>query len=307
MATSENSRRLDFLPMPRSVVVEETLENYRKRMASRKDDPKSRGKTRPDNLAVAIQFAFLPTPEAKNHEGYQRAHGKIYPRLGTVISTYSPGDSPANPSPMQEKSEAIRTTVSSGLKCYESSGKRSPLGSLARMLLGSSTWLSTRCALTWKEKATKSSRLLYQLAPSVRRTAEIASGSSEGEPPLATPRASDWKGAAKTTEAKGRNPFTNSLMDAVENGLTPMLPTPTTNDQSGGANKVKIVDGKFIRDAGTIEHTANLNSVVRNGTETGARLRLQPAMTEWMMGYPPGWLSFPMEAGSPKRVSAAKA
>ena len=35
-----------------------------------------------------------------------------------------------------------------------------------------------------------------------------------------TPRTSDYKGASKQTEAKGRNPMTNSCMDAVENGLS---------------------------------------------------------------------------------------
>ena len=34
-----------------------------------------------------------------------------------------------------------------------------------------------------------------------------------------TPRASDYKGASRHTEIKGRNPMTNSCMDAVENGL----------------------------------------------------------------------------------------
>lgn len=38
---------------------------------------------------------------------------------------------------------------------------------------------------------------------------------------LPTPRSSDFKGASKQTEAKGRNPMTNSRMDAVENGLYP--------------------------------------------------------------------------------------
>jgi hypothetical protein len=41
-----------------------------------------------------------------------------------------------------------------------------------------------------------------------------------------------------------------------------MLPTPSTNDISGGANKVKIENGRAIRDAGTIEHSANLQSIV---------------------------------------------
>lgn len=42
-----------------------------------------------------------------------------------------------------------------------------------------------------------------------------------------------------------------------------LLPTPTTNDTSGGASKVKLVNGRFERDAGTINHSANLQSVIQ--------------------------------------------
>ena len=40
---------------------------------------------------------------------------------------------------------------------------------------------------------------------------------------LPTPRKTDYKGASKQTEVNGRNPETNSLMDAIENGKNPGL------------------------------------------------------------------------------------
>ena len=52
---------------------------------------------------------LLPTPEAKNSEGYQVANGKKYPRLGAVIC--SRGDSPASLFPKQENGEARKMTA----------------------------------------------------------------------------------------------------------------------------------------------------------------------------------------------------
>lgn len=114
-----------------------------------------------------------------------------------------------------------------------------------------------------------------------------------------------------------------------------MLPTPSTNDVSGGANKVKEVNGRFIRDAGTIEHSANLNSIVSSmlptpshtdykgpgtnetgrdrlnyviekgkskhregmlGANPGSTLRLEPAFVEFLMGFPTDYTS--LEAGT---------
>lgn len=63
-------------------------------------------------------------------------------------------------------------TVTSGLKCFESYGKSARCTSLVRTCLESSIWHSTRCFLSWKTKATKHNRLLFQLAVSTPRTGE---------------------------------------------------------------------------------------------------------------------------------------
>ena len=85
-------------------------------------------------------------------------------------------DSRANPSQLQDSSKARQMTVTSGLKCYESLASVGRAGLLEKTFLGSSTWHSTMCHLTWKTKATKSGRLYFQLAASMRDTAEIESG-----------------------------------------------------------------------------------------------------------------------------------
>lgn len=63
--------------------------------------------------------------------------------------------------------EARKITVTSSRKWLDLLKKSDPVGLLGRMLLGSSTWHSTHCLLTWKVKTTPQNRLLFQLAASV--------------------------------------------------------------------------------------------------------------------------------------------
>lgn len=110
-------------------------------------------------------------------------HSTHQSTLGLI---YSPEDSLASHTVSQEHSRTTMT-VSSGQKCLESYKNVSPLGSLVRMCLESSTWHSTESSLIWKKKITKSSRLLFQLAPSMRRTSETGFGL------WPTPNARDYK------------------------------------------------------------------------------------------------------------------
>ena len=82
-------------------------------------------------------------------------------------------DSPASRSAAPGSAEAVKMTVSSGLKCCGLSRKSGQLGLLEKTLLGASTWRSTRCFLTWKVSATPAKRLLFRLVPSTLRTGEI--------------------------------------------------------------------------------------------------------------------------------------
>lgn len=82
----------------------------------------------------------------------------------------------ANLSVLPGSKEAQRMTVTSGQRCSVLSRSRSPLGSLVKTLLESSTWNSTLCFLTWREKGLKSRRLLFQLVPSMPVTEETEFG-----------------------------------------------------------------------------------------------------------------------------------
>ena len=91
-------------------------------------------------------------------------------------STLFVEDSHASHSVLPGSKKAIKMTVTSGLNISGLYKKSGPLGSLVKMLLGLSTWDSTRCYLTWKVKATPAKRLIFQLMPSTPRTKEKGCG-----------------------------------------------------------------------------------------------------------------------------------
>lgn len=165
----------------------------------------------------------------------------------------------------QQGSDLERTmTATSGLRCYESSGRYSPLSSLVRTLLVSSRWCSPAKRLRWEAqplsstrtttftrknssssskqsaqtlsvKDTPSSRLLFRLVPSVRPTNETECGSSqEGMFPhlLLTPCTREFcedpasmRARAKRNGYKNGTKY-NSLLSQVV--YSDILPTPVT-------------------------------------------------------------------------------
>lgn len=122
-----------------------------------------------------------------------------------------PADSPASPFLSPGSAEARRMTVTSGRRCLELSARSGRVGLLAKMLLGSSIWRSTRCFLTWKVSATPAKHLLFRLVPSTPRTDATALRL------WPTPSAREFKGGRRpeTLKAKGRTP-SNTLADSVK-------------------------------------------------------------------------------------------
>ncbi len=133
---------------------------------------------------------LLPTPEARNHIGYTKSHGRKALKLGTLLS--SPAAFPANLSRKPDEEKERKMTAISGRKCFESSKNGIRNGSLLRMcvasLLGTTAWYSKRCALTWNVRDTKSKRLLFLLSASAHPIEEKGYGSL-----LVTPSTRDWK------------------------------------------------------------------------------------------------------------------
>ena len=187
----------------------------------------------------------------------------------TKRSLFSLADSPASHSVTQGEEKARQMTAISSQTCFESYKTSSQTGSSLKMcvglLLGTTAWYSSRCALTWKAKVTKSSRLLFQLAPSTPRTAETGSG------------------LLPTVQTQG--------LKVCKNGksIPMMLPTPDASD--GKRGPAKIYNPRAKSQSGR-----TVTTLVGSGT--GEKLRLQPAMPEWMMGFPEKWTEFPIVSPS---------
>lgn len=91
--------------------------------------------------------------------------------------TLLPAESLASLSVWPGSRQAQQMTVTSGQRCIEYSRLCGRVGSVLRTLVGSSTWHSTTCLLTWHHKVTKQGRSYFQLRASVPRTSERESGS----------------------------------------------------------------------------------------------------------------------------------
>ena len=229
--------------------------------------------------------------------------------------TLFPAGSPASRSALPGSEEARRMTVTSGLKCLELYQNSGPLGSLVRMLLGSSIWRSTRCTLIWKTKVTPSKRLLFRLVPSMPRTDGTDARLSgverwrqnitgeDGEPRLwKTPIASDsanrefyhnsrgepnlsgmvkmWP-TPKAQNARGRGERHGNGGPSLD-VVAMMYPTPTTGaGLCGGTGNFRQL--KKLGEAGQITEEERRNMSQGNGGQ------LNPTFVEWLMGFPIGW------------------
>jgi len=205
---------------------------------------------------------------------------------------------------MQENEKEQQALDISGRRCFQLYTHYNPNGLLRRMLrvllVGNGGWHSKQRALTWKSRVTPYGRLLFQLAPRVRPTGETGFGL------LPTARVGG-NGRASRKEVEAGNPkrglevevemlptitaqdykkrWPNSKQQGVGEKMF-MLKTPTASEGVGGA---KMEDKYWNAKAPKLKMR---DQVGRIGHETGKKLRLQPAMTEWMMNFPPGWVRF---------------
>ena len=169
--------------------------------------------------------------------------------------TLYPEDSPASRFPSPGSDEARQMTVTCGLKCLELCKISGPLGSLVRMLLGSSVWRSTRCYLTWKVSATPAKRLLYRLVPSMPRI-----GGTDVRLWHTVTAFDATCGDLESKEFTG----TKHAMRLIQ--AARLWTTPTASDSqgtTGGGNS------RSLR------------------TDVGGQLN--PMWIEWLMGFPIGW------------------
>jgi len=238
---------------------------------------------------------LLPTPRAEKHSPQSRED--FTPNLAERINRlssfqtsmpsmepnseeqpYLPGEFHVSLHPSPGSVKERQMTVGSGRKLLESWPKSSQPGpslkTLLESLVLSKAWYSRICYLRWRARATKSDRLLFQLAPSTPRIEGIGCGL------LGTPVSQDDN---KTPEAHMRmkarmkgGPRYKATSLQVQ---IAMLPTPNAFDARSENGWEMGSEG----DRNKKEHT--LPKAV--GTSRG--LKLQPAFVEWMQGFPIGW------------------
>jgi len=208
-------------------------------------------------------------------------------------SLFSREDFPASRSVTPGSGEARMMTAISGRKCSESYKRQGQIGLLVRMLLESSAWHSTKCVLTWKQKVTKSSRSLFQLAVSMPRTEETESGLLRG---------GGRCGRLQGHQAEGQTTRRNACdhRDIGEQQISWVLFWPTPK-----ANKVHPMITDKNREKLAARNKANLEEVIA-GNCNKATGQLNPAWVEWLMGYPMGWTELKDWATPSSRKSHTK-
>ena len=225
--------------------------------------------------------------------------------------------SPASRSVRPGSAEAVKMTVTSGRSCLELSKNSGVLGLLEKMLLGSSTWRSTRRYLTWKAPATKQGRLYFRLVPSAPRIKGCAASSSATMWATPTtidhlpPRSPEALLRQAATTRKGRTQPGN-LREQVDEQTMRLWPTVVARDYKGmGSWKNDLTsavllwptpvswdakDGMtcnpIITATGSIRHRNKQGGQSRASLSSIAKLdggQLNPAWVEWLMGFPIGW------------------
>lgn len=193
--------------------------------------------------------------------------------------TSSRRDTHANHSPSRESKKAQKMTATSGRTSLELLHTKDRLGAFSKTFMVTSPWVSTRCLLTWKPKATPAGRLLFQLVVSMPTTKETDFGL------WLTPNTMDHlpirsEEALKKQYQKNRQGRTTHATLREQVAYPPpekMWPTPAACDYKGAPRN---------RYMGSPTYRGNLDEAVRTSKDDG---QLNPAWVEWLMGYPEGW------------------
>ena len=206
-----------------------------------------------------------------------------------------------------------KMTVISGRKCFGQYGRYDPLGSLVRTLLESPAWYNPAVRLRWKVKPLclkrltrkrysskntlsrpsaeilsvrdiPSSRFLFQLAVSERRTGGTGYGSL-----LPTVQTQ----GLKVCDKDGKTRFMD-LSSLPKQGIKygDLLPTPVASDYTGSCTIRKMTKSNG---APRTDSLRNMPAVIgMDGDQFNGRVfQLSPLFVEEMMGYPLMWTTLP--------------
>jgi hypothetical protein len=218
---------------------------------------------------------LLPTPRSSPNENRTTKatpaqlagkHGKY---LAVVALTSSPRGIPASHSHSPGSDWARRMTATYGRRLSAYWLSCDPPDSWVRTLLGTSTWGSTTCYLTWKKSVTPQGRLLFRLVPSTRHTAGIGSGL------WPTPRLEFDSGRHRGQP--------DTLHSAVK-----LWVTPTTRDYKDTGNMENVPEN--------VPENVLLGRQVLNEQPVPG-MKLNSAWVSRMMGYPDSWLDLTSDGG----------
>ena len=244
----------------------------------------------PDLFGQSLSVSKTPTPSASSANT-----GPIRPfttmsepstQMDLEELTSSVAGSPASRGPLPGSSEAQKMTAISGRKWLPLLKTYGLSGSLAKTCeaLLTSQWGSSAAFLTWRGSGTAPSHLLFQLAPSMPRTAGTGSG--------LWPTAQAWDGKRGPRKPDGKRGMALSDLSAPR-----LWPTPTASDHKGSGPTVIRKDGKN-----------RLNDRLDYATEQRAPNggQLNPTWVEWLMGFPEGWTDLGPSATPSSRKSSRK-
>ena len=233
-----------------------------------------------------------------------RGEGRLtYSQEGSLVSHFQ----------RQESEGERKMTVTSGRKCFGQYGRYNPLGSLVRTLLESPAWYNPAVRLRWKVKPLclkrltrkrysskntlsrpsaeilsvrdiPSSRFLFQLAVSERRTGGTGYGSL-----LPTVQTQ----GLKVCDKDGKTRFMD-LSSLPKQGIKygDLLPTPVASDYTGSCTIRKMTKSNG---APRTDSLRNMPAVIgMDGDQFNGRVfQLSPLFAEEMMGYPLMWTTLP--------------
>lgn len=233
-----------------------------------------------------------------------RGEGRLtYSQEGSLVSHFQ----------RQESEGERKMTVTSGRKCFGQYGRYNPLGSLVRTLLESPAWYNPAVRLRWKVKPLclkrltrkrysskntlsrpsaeilsvrdiPSSRFLFQLAVSERRTGGTGYGSL-----LPTVQTQ----GLKVCDKDGKTRFMD-LSSLPKQGIKygDLLPTLVASDHNGSCTIRKMTKSNG---APRTDSLRNMPAVIgMDGDQFNGRVfQLSPLFAEEMMGYPLMWTTLP--------------
>ena len=201
---------------------------------------------------------------------------------------FSQEDSHVNPSQMQDLEKERKTNATYGARCLESFGKfpRATLWAktFAAYLIGQGEFSSSKCALTWKLKATKLHRIYFQLAVKTHPTEGIEFGLL----PTVTSQARE-RTLEECQDRQKKYGGEKRALYLDHFAAMGMLPTPTSSCQNAGTT-IERTDG--------VSRRSELNHLVSQ--EAGKSSQLNPLFVEEMMGFPKNWTALPFQSGEKK-------